>query len=80
MGFVALQAGFSQVNLCPQFDATLLCHEGLSLGSLLERGFGLLEPNFLDADFLKMIHLGSLSTNSILNGVKEGEYTPHVAG
>ena len=57
----------------PQFDATLLCEDGVSLGELVERGLGLLSSDCLDSDFHKSIHLGTLSPKSVTDGIKDGE-------
>ena len=57
----------------PQFDATLLCKAGISLGTLVEQGFGLLDANCLDSDFLSSIHKGSLSAKSMAKGVQDGK-------
>lgn len=56
----------------PVFTATLLCNPDLSLGGLVEQGLGLVNPNFLDSDFLKGIHLGSLSGKGVADGVMDG--------
>lgn len=47
--------------------------EDESLGRLVDQGLGLLSPNCLDDQFQRSIHLGSLSSKSVVDGVKDGE-------
>ena len=40
----------------------------------MEQGLGLVNPNCLDSDFLKGIHLGSLSGKDVADGVLDGAF------
>ena len=55
-----------------------MCNKGVSLGKIISEGFGLLPPNSLDSDFLQNIHVGSLSPKSIVDGVKDGKWSPEL--
>ncbi|MCJ1398669.1 hypothetical protein MMC11_001870 [Xylographa trunciseda] len=71
LGFAALEASFSFSKMRPQFDATIFCNNGVSLGQIVSRGLDILSPNFLDDDMFTTLHLGALSPKSVADATKD---------
>jgi hypothetical protein len=72
LGFASLQGTFSIGRSRPQFDATVLCREGVSLGQILERGLDIISPHFLDDDMMSCLHSGSFNPKGIADVAKDG--------
>ena len=51
-----------------------MCEDGVSLGELVEEGFGILDSNCLDSEFLSGVHFGSLSAKSVADGVQDSKF------